>query len=186
MRIGTGYDVHRLAEDRKLIIGGVEIPYEKGLLGHSDADVLLHAIMDALLGAAALGDIGKHFPDSDPEYKGADSRMLLKKVGELLSEEGYVVENIDSTIIAQRPKMAPHIEQMRRNIADTLGLDISRVNVKATTEEGLGFTGNGEGISAQAVALLAGVENYIYDDIMRQQLAGNGGCSGCAGCSKNN
>lgn len=175
-----------MVEDRKLIIGGVEIPYEKGLLGHSDADVLLHAIMDALLGAAALGDIGKHFPDSDPEYKGADSRMLLKKVGELLSEEGYVVENIDSTVIAQRPKMAPHIEQMRRNIADTLGLDISRVNVKATTEEGLGFTGNGEGISAQAVALLAGVENYIYDDIMRQQLAGNGGCSGCPGCSKNN
>ena len=185
MRVGMGYDVHRLVENRDLIIGGVKIPYEKGLLGHSDADVLLHAIMDALLGAAALGDIGKHFPDSDPAYKGADSLMLLKKVGELLSEEGYVIENIDSTIIAQRPKMAPHIEQMRRNIADTLGLDISRVNVKATTEEGLGFTGTGEGISAQAVALIISVENYIYDDIARQQLMGSSsGCEGCRGCSK--
>ena len=185
MRVGMGYDVHRLVEDRDLIIGGVKIPYEKGLLGHSDADVLLHAIMDALLGAAALGDIGKHFPDNDPAYKGADSLMLLKKVGELLSEEGYVIENIDSTIIAQRPKMAPHIEQMRRNIADTLGLDINRVNVKATTEEGLGFTGRGEGISAQAVALIISVENYIYDDIARQQFAGSAsGCPGCGGCSK--
>ncbi|MGN1188394.1 MAG: 2-C-methyl-D-erythritol 2,4-cyclodiphosphate synthase [Lachnospiraceae bacterium] len=185
MRVGMGYDVHRLVENRDLIIGGVKIPYEKGLLGHSDADVLLHAIMDALLGAAALGDIGKHFPDSDPAYKGADSLMLLKKVGELLSEEGYVIENIDSTIIAQRPKMAPHIEQMRRNIADTLGLDISRVNVKATTEEGLGFTGTGEGISAQAVALIISVENYIYDDMARQQLMGSpSGCEGCRGCSK--
>lgn len=185
MRIGMGYDVHRLVEDRDLIIGGVKIPYEKGLLGHSDADVLLHAIMDALLGAAALGDIGKHFPDSDPAYKGADSLMLLKKVGELLCEEGYVIENIDSTIIAQRPKMAPHINQMRQNIADTLGLDVSRVNVKATTEEGLGFTGTGEGISSQAIALLTSVENYIYDDIARQQFAPAGGCAGCSGCSKN-
>lgn len=191
MRVGMGYDVHRLVENRDLIIGGVKIPYEKGLLGHSDADVLLHAIMDALLGAAALGDIGKHFPDSDPEYKGADSLVLLKRVGELLSEEGYVIENIDSTIIAQKPKMAPHIEQMRKNIADTLGLDISRVNVKATTEEGLGFTGTGEGISSQAVALIMSVENYIYDNIVRGQFissdntSGNAnGCAGCSGCSR--
>lgn len=191
MRVGMGYDVHRLVENRDLIIGGVKIPYEKGLLGHSDADVLLHAIMDALLGAAALGDIGKHFPDSDPEYKGADSLVLLKRVGELLSEEGYVIENIDSTIIAQKPKMAPHIEQMRKNIADTLGLDISRVNVKATTEEGLGFTGTGEGISSQAAALIMSVENYIYDNIARGQFissdntSGNAnGCAGCSGCSR--
>lgn len=191
MRVGMGYDVHRLVPERDLIIGGVKIPYEKGLLGHSDADVLLHAIMDALLGAAALGDIGKHFPDNDPAYKGADSLMLLGRVGEILSEEGYVIENIDSTIIAQKPKMAPHIEQMRRNIADTLGLDISRVNVKATTEEGLGFTGTGEGISAQAVALIMSVENYIYDNIVRGQFissdgpAGNaGGCAGCSGCGR--
>ena len=191
MRVGMGYDVHRLVPERDLIIGGVKIPYEKGLLGHSDADVLLHAIMDALLGAAALGDIGKHFPDNDPAYKGADSLMLLGRVGEILSEEGYVFENIDSTIIAQKPKMAPHIEQMRKNIADTLGLDISRVNVKATTEEGLGFTGTGEGISAQAVALIMSVENYIYDNIARGQFissdgpAGNaGGCAGCSGCGR--
>lgn len=191
MRVGMGYDVHRLVPERDLIIGGVKIPYERGLLGHSDADVLLHAIMDALLGAAALGDIGKHFPDNDPAYKGADSLMLLGRVGEILSEEGYVIENIDSTIIAQKPKMAPHIEQMRKNIADTLGLDISRVNVKATTEEGLGFTGTGEGISAQAVALIMSVENYIYDNIARGQFissdgpAGNaGGCAGCSGCGR--
>ena len=191
MRVGMGYDVHRLVPERDLIIGGVKIPYEKGLLGHSDADVLLHAIMDALLGAAALGDIGKHFPDNDPAYKGADSLMLLGRVGEILSGEGYVIENIDSTIIAQKPKMAPHIEQMRKNIADTLGLDISRVNVKATTEEGLGFTGTGEGISAQAVALIMSVENYIYDNIARGQFissdgpAGNaGGCTGCSGCGR--
>lgn len=191
MRVGMGYDVHRLVPERDLIIGGVKIPYEKGLLGHSDADVLLHAIMDALLGAAALGDIGKHFPDNDPAYKGADSLILLGRVGEILSEEGYVIENIDSTIIAQKPKMAPHIEQMRKNIADTLGLDISRVNVKATTEEGLGFTGTGEGISAQAVALIMSVENYIYDNIARGQFissdgpAGNaGGCAGCSGCGR--
>ncbi len=191
MRVGMGYDVHRLVPERDLIIGGVKIPYEKGLLGHSDADVLLHAIMDALLGAAALGDIGKHFPDNDPAYKGADSLMLLGRVGEILSEEGYVIENIDSTIIAQKPKMAPHIEQMRKNIADTLGLDISRVNVKATTEEGLGFTGTGEGISAQAVALIMSVENYIYDNIARGQFissdgpAGNaGGCACCSGCGR--
>ena len=154
MRIGTGYDVHKLVEGRKLIMGGVEIPYEKGLLGHSDADVLVHAIMDALLGAAALGDIGKHFPDTDPKYKGADSLMLMREVKRILSDEGYEIENVDSTIIAQAPKMKPHIEEMRQNIAEALSLDISQVSVKATTEERLGFTGRGEGISAQAVALI--------------------------------
>ena len=154
MRIGTGYDVHKLAEGRKLIIGGVEIPYEKGLLGHSDADVLVHAVMDALLGAAALGDIGKHFPDSDPKYKGADSLMLMREVRRILSENGFEVGNVDATIIAQAPRMSPHIDTMRRNIADALGIDVSQVSVKATTEERLGFTGRGEGISAQAVALI--------------------------------
>ena len=154
MRIGNGYDVHRLVENRKLILGGVEIPYEKGLLGHSDADVLLHAVMDALLGAAALGDIGKHFPDTDPRYKGADSIRLLEAVRELVKKEGYSVGNVDATIIAQQPKMRPHIERMRENIAKALETPVSRINVKATTEEGLGFTGNGEGISAQAVCLL--------------------------------
>lgn len=154
MRIGTGYDVHKLVEGRRLIIGGVEIPYEKGLLGHSDADVLVHAVMDALLGAAALGDIGKHFPDSDPKYKGADSLMLMREVRRILSENGFEVGNVDATIIAQAPRMSPHIDTMRRNIADALGLDVSQVSVKATTEERLGFTGRGEGISAQAVALI--------------------------------
>ena len=154
MRIGTGYDVHKLAEGRKLIIGGVEIPWEKGLLGHSDADVLVHAIMDALLGAAALGDIGKHFPDTDPKYKGADSLMLMREVRRILKENGYRIGNVDSTIIAQAPKMSPHIDTMRRNIAEALGRDVSQVSVKATTEERLGFTGRGEGISAQAVALI--------------------------------
>lgn len=159
MRIGSGYDVHRLTEGRKLIIGGVDIPYEKGLLGHSDADVLLHAIMDALLGAAALGDIGLHFPDSDPAYEGADSRALLREVGRLLGEKGYRVGNVDATIIAQRPKMRPHIGQMRNNIAADLGVLPDRINVKATTEEGLGFTGTGEGIAAQAVALIEETRN---------------------------
>lgn len=154
MRIGSGYDVHRLTEGRKLILGGVEIPYEKGLLGHSDADVLLHAIADALLGAAALGDIGRHFPDTDPKYKDADSRKLLAHVLGLISDNGYCIMNIDATIIAQKPKMAPYIEQMRRNIAETLRIAISQVNVKATTEEGLGFTGAGEGIAVSAVCLL--------------------------------
>ena len=154
MRIGMGYDVHRLTEDRKLIMGGVDIPYEKGLLGHSDADVLVHAIMDALLGASALGDIGKHFPDTDPAYKGISSIKLLKHVGELLKSNGFVIGNIDSTIIAQRPKMAPHIMQMRENIAAALHIDLNQINVKATTEEGLGFTGSGEGISSQAICLL--------------------------------
>ncbi|SEG24473.1 2-C-methyl-D-erythritol 2,4-cyclodiphosphate synthase [Eubacterium ruminantium] len=155
MRIGMGYDVHRLVADRKLILGGVEIPYEKGLLGHSDADCLLHAVMDALLGAAALGDIGKHFPDTDERYKGADSVMLLEEVKKMITEKGYSIGNVDATIIAQKPKMAPHIPEMRRIIADTLAIDIDQVNVKATTEEGLGFTGEGLGISCQAVALLA-------------------------------
>lgn len=154
MRIGMGYDVHRLVAERKLILGGVEIPWEKGLLGHSDADVLLHAIMDALLGASALGDIGKHFPDTDPSYRGISSMELLKRVAELLSEKRFRVQNIDATIIAQAPKMRPYIDSMRQNIAGALQIDCDRVNVKATTEEGLGFTGNGEGICAQAVCLL--------------------------------
>lgn len=154
MRIGSGYDVHKLAEGRDCIIGGVKIPYEKGLLGHSDADVLLHAIADALLGAAALGDIGRHFPDHDPQYKGADSRKLLSHVLDLILEEGYCIMNVDATIIAQKPKMAPHIDEMRKNIAETLQIDLKQINVKATTEEGLGFTGAGLGIAASAVCLL--------------------------------
>lgn len=154
MRIGLGYDVHKLVTDRKLILGGVEIPYEYGLLGHSDADVLLHAIMDSLLGASALGDIGKHFPDTDPKYKGISSIALLKEVGKLLYENGYKISNIDSTIIAQKPKMAPHIPLMRKNIANALNIDINQINVKATTEEGLGFTGEGLGISSQSICLL--------------------------------
>jgi len=154
IRIGNGYDVHKLVEGRKLIIGGVEIPYEKGLLGHSDADVLVHAVMDALLGAAALGDIGLHFPDSDERWKGADSIKLLRQVAELLKEAGYSPVNVDATIIAQAPKMRPHIDAMRGNIAGALGLPASAVNVKATTEEGLGFTGRGEGIAAMASALI--------------------------------
>lgn len=179
MRVGMGYDVHRLVPERDLIIGGVKIPYEKGLLGHSDADVLLHAIMDALLGAAALGDIGKHFPDNDPAYKGADSLMLLGRVVEILSEEGYVIENIDSTIIAQKPKMAPHIEQMRKNVAEALHIEVEQVNIKATTEEGLGFTGTGEGISSQAIASLDTIANYSY-----RVGPAEGGCAGCGGCMK--
>ncbi len=153
-RIGQGYDVHRLAEGRRLILGGVDIPYEKGLLGHSDADVLLHALMDALLGAAAMGDIGHLFPDSDPAYAGADSRALLREVARRLGEAGYAVGNVDVTLIAQRPKIAPYIPAMRRNIAQDLGIALDRVSVKATTEEGLGFTGSGEGMAAQAAALL--------------------------------
>ena len=154
MRIGHGYDVHRLVEGRKLIMGGVNIPSEKGLLGHSDADVLLHAIMDALLGAAAMGDIGKHFPDKDPQYAGADSMMLTRHVARLLRDAGYSIVNIDATVIAQAPKLAPHIPTMRQNIATALGIEIDRVSVKATTEERLGFTGDGSGISAHAVCLI--------------------------------
>lgn len=154
MRIGMGYDVHKLVEDRDLILGGVNIPYAKGLLGHSDADVLLHAIIDSLLGAAALGDIGKHFPDTDPKYKGVSSIKLLKFVGELLYKNNYKISNIDATIIAQRPKMSPYIQTMRENIAKALKIELDQINVKATTEEGLGFTGCGEGISSQSICLI--------------------------------
>ena len=154
MRIGHGYDVHRLVEGRKLILGGVDIPWEKGLLGHSDADVLLHALMDALLGAAALGDIGRHFPDTDERYRGADSMELLRQVCRILSEYDYTVGNVDCTVLAQRPKLAPYIPQMRENIASALEVSVDRVSVKATTEEGLGFTGEGLGIAAHAVALI--------------------------------
>lgn len=154
MKIGMGYDVHRLVEDRKLILGGVEIPYEKGLLGHSDADVLVHAIMDALLGAMGKGDIGKHFPDTDNKYKSISSLKLMAQLKELLTSEGYSIINIDSTIIAQRPKMAGYIEEMRTNIADVLNIEIKNINIKATTEEGLGFTGEGLGIASQAICLI--------------------------------
>lgn len=179
MRIGQGYDVHRLVEGRRLIIGGVDIPYEKGLLGHSDADVLLHAVMDALLGAAALGDIGQHFPDSDERYKGISSIALLKEVGKILQENGYMIENIDSTVIAQRPKLLPYRPQMAENIAAALGIEKEQVSVKATTEEGLGFTGTGEGISAQAIALLSSVADYAPED--RVGII-SGGCGGCPSC----
>lgn len=181
MRVGLGYDVHRLVEDRDLILGGVKIPYEKGLLGHSDADVLLHAIMDALLGAAALGDIGKHFPDTDPVYKGISSIKLLQHVGALLEQENYQIVNIDATIIAQRPKMAPHIPQMVKNVAKTLKLEENQVNIKATTEEGLGFTGTGEGISSKAICSLMPILAYIDEDV----TAARRPCEGCAGCQKN-
>ena len=173
MRIGMGYDVHKLVEGRDLIIGGVKIPYEKGLLGHSDADVLLHAVMDALLGAAALGDIGKHFPDTDPKFKGANSLELLKEVAMIIDKEHYVVENIDATIIAQAPKMRPYIDEMRINIAQALRIQMSQVNVKATTEEGLGFTGSGEGISSQAICLLS-----------KPIEGGDGGFARCTGCDR--
>ena len=154
MRVGMGYDVHKLVEGRDLILGGVKIPHTLGLLGHSDADVLLHAVMDALLGAAALGDIGKHFPDTDPQYKGISSIRLLEHVAKLIEEKGYIVENIDATIIAQKPKMAPHIPQMRANMAKAMGINESQLNIKATTEEKLGFTGREEGIASQAICLL--------------------------------
>ena len=175
MRVGTGYDVHRLTQGRDLILGGVNIPFERGLLGHSDADVLLHAVMDALLGAAALGDIGKHFPDSDPAYKGISSVTLLKKVGELLGEKGFLVENIDATVIAQAPNLRPYIDVMRENIAEALEMDSGCVNVKATTEEGLGFTGAGEGIAAQAVCMLTSPFDLTAREV-------SGGCGGCGGC----
>ena len=178
MRIGHGYDVHRLVEGRKLILGGVEIPYEKGLLGHSDADVIVHAIMDALLGAAALGDIGEHFPDTDEKYKGISSIELLQHVGGLLAENGFIIENIDSTIIAQRPKLLNYRPQMMENIAAALGIEKNQVCVKATTEEGMGFTGTGEGISAQAICLLSSVADFNIDDRMER----DGSCGGCPGC----
>lgn len=187
MRIGTGYDVHALTEGRPLVIGGVTIPYELGLAGHSDADVLLHAIMDALLGAAALGDIGAHFPDTDERYKGISSLKLLEEVRDLLAQEGYVVDNIDATIIAQRPKMRPYIEQMRQKIADTLEIEVSQVNVKATTEEGLGFTGRGEGISSQAVCLLSSAGDLIEGsrtvfDSEGEMIQNVRPCATCGGC----
>ena len=181
MKVGMGYDVHRLTENRNLILGGVKIPWEKGLLGHSDADVLIHAIMDALLGAAALGDIGQHFPDTDPAYEGISSVKLLEHVASLLEKKGYGVGNIDAVIIAQKPKLKEYRPQMVDNIAGALGIEKSRVNVKATTEEGLGFTGNGEGISSQAITLLTTVDNYCYD---REMMRG-AGCGGCSGCSAN-
>jgi 2-C-methyl-D-erythritol 2,4-cyclodiphosphate synthase len=182
MRIGSGYDVHKLAEGRDLILGGVKIPYEKGLLGHSDADVLVHAIMDALLGAAALGDIGKHFPDADPAYGGISSIELLKRVKSLIEDNLYFIENIDATVIAQKPRLAAHIPEMVRNIAEALGIEESRVNVKATTEEGLGFTGEGLGIAANAVCLIEGMMNYQFDVTPRSRAAI--GCEGCGGCPK--
>ena len=154
IRIGQGYDVHKLVEGRRLILGGVDIPYEKGLLGHSDADVLVHAVMDALLGAAALGDIGRHFPDNSDDFKNISSLILLDKVFHLLKDKGYTTINIDATVIAQRPKLASHIEDMRKNIANALQCDVDQINIKATTEEGLGFTGTGEGIAAQAACLI--------------------------------
>ena len=181
MRVGMGYDVHRLTAGRKLILGGVEIPYGKGLLGHSDADVLVHAVMDALLGAAALGDIGKHFPDTDPEYEGISSIRLLEHVGRLLDEKGYVIENVDATIIAQGPKMRPYIDQMRENIAEALKIETDQVNVKATTEEGLGFTGSGEGISSQAVCALERYLNYGSMDVTDAGPACGGCCARAAG-----
>lgn len=177
MRVGMGYDVHKLVSGRVLILGGVEIPYEKGLLGHSDADVLLHAVMDALLGAAALGDIGKHFPDTDPAYAGISSLQLLEYVGGLLEDACYMVDNIDATIIAQQPKMRDYIDTMRKNIADTLGLDMDQVNIKATTEEGLGFTGQGAGISAQAVCAVSS----LYDHMGAAEELPCASCNGCAG-----
>ena len=188
MRIGQGYDVHKLVEGRDLILGGVTVPYEKGLLGHSDADVLVHAVMDALLGAAALGDIGQHFPDTDPKYKGISSIALLKEVGALLEAEGYVIENIDATIISQRPKLAAYRPQMAENIAGALHLELNQVSVKATTEEGLGFTGSGEGISSQAITLLSHMRDFAADDrLAYRDDAYSGGCGGCPGCcgSKN-
>lgn len=176
MRVGLGYDVHRLVENRKLILGGVDISYEKGLLGHSDADVLLHAIMDALLGAAALEDIGKHFPDTDEKYKGISSIKLLEEVGKLLEDNLYVINNIDATVIAQRPKIGPYRDEMVRNIANALKIDENLVNIKATTEEGLGFTGNGEGISSQAIASIS---------LATENLYGAMNCSSCSGCKSN-
>ena len=190
MRVGMGYDVHKLVEDRELILGGVKIPYEKGLLGHSDADVLVHAIMDALLGAMALGDIGKHFPDTEEQYRGISSIELLKHVRTLIDQETYIIGNIDATIVAQRPKLAPHIPMMVENIANVLGVEKNQVNIKATTEEGLGFTGSGDGISAQAICLLNSVHNYAYNgqDSVAYEYDPNAQtaskCDSCPGCGK--
>ena len=180
MRIGSGYDVHRLTTGRELIIGGVHIPFELGLLGHSDADVLLHAIMDSLLGAAALGDIGLLFPDSDPKYEGADSLELLSEVGQRLTDEGYVIGNIDATVIAQKPKLRPYIDEMRQNISIALGILPSQVSVKATTEEGLGFTGSGEGIAASSVCLIESLREGSFT----AGIDSTRNCAGCSGCPK--
>lgn len=180
MRVGLGYDVHRLVEGRDLILGGVKVPHTLGLLGHSDADVLVHAIMDALLGGAALGDIGKHFPDTNPAYKGISSMKLLEHVGALLVENGYVIENIDATVIAQKPKLRPFIEAMEENIARVLGIHKNQVNVKATTEEGLGFTGKEEGISSQAICSLSG----LYEGSFGAADSEETGCQGCSGCKR--
>ena len=182
MRTGMGYDVHRLGEGRALIIGGVEIPYDLGLIGHSDADVLLHAIMDSLLGAAALGDIGKHFPDTDEKYRGISSMKLLAIVGDMLADEGFIIENIDATIIAERPKMRPYIDTMNANIAKALGIEKHQVNVKATTEEGLGFTGTGKGISAQSICLLSSASELTQMTVYPG--AACGACTGCAALSE--
>lgn len=181
MRVGMGYDVHKLVEGRDLILGGVKIPFEKGLLGHSDADVLVHAIMDSLLGAAAMGDIGRHFPDTDETYKGADSMQLLQRVGELLEEKLYIIENIDATIIAQKPKLATYIPEMREKIAKTLGIEEDQINIKATTEEGLGFTGTGDGISSQAICAIDTIRNY-YESMQENSSSD---CTGCSGCKWN-
>ena len=180
MRVGMGYDVHKLVENRKLILGGVEIPWEKGLLGHSDADVVVHAIMDALLGAAALRDIGRHFPDTDEKYKGISSMDLLCRVGAMLEEQMYVINNIDATIIAQKPKLLPYIDEMIANVAKVLNIQESQVNIKATTEEGLGFTSSLEGISAHAVCSITAALDILADDRMMTSS-----CSGCGGCPKN-
>lgn len=179
MRVGLGYDVHKLVEGRDLILGGVKIPFELGLLGHSDADVLLHAIMDALLGAAGLGDIGKHFPDTDPAYKGISSVKLLEHVRDLLEENMFVINNIDATVIAQKPKLRPYMEEMEEKIAKALRIEKNRINLKATTEEGLGFTGSMEGISSQAICSLTSIRDLMADD----RMAGSG-CAGCQGCKK--
>lgn len=181
MRAGTGYDVHRLVKGRKLILGGVEIPFELGLQGHSDADVALHAIMDALLGAAALKDIGFHFPDNDPAYEAVSSMKLLEETGRMLEKKMYVIENIDCTIIAQRPKLRPYIDRMIRNVAQVLRLDPDQVNIKATTEEGLGFTGTMQGIAAQAVCSISPALDLMPDD---RQAADGSGCAGCPGCHR--
>ena len=188
MRVGMGYDVHKLVENRDLIIGGVKIPHQLGLLGHSDADVLLHAIMDSLLGAAALGDIGRHFPDNDEKYRGISSLKLLEHVRELIEKEGYIIEYIDATIFAQKPKMAPHIPQMIENIASTLCIEKNQINIKATTEEGLGFTGKCEGISSQSIALLSSVSDMIDKTITvaDSESVDSARCAGCTGCSRGN
>jgi len=185
MRVGIGYDVHQLVEERDLILGGVKIPHEKGLLGHSDGDVLIHSMMDALLGAAALGDIGQHFPDDDMAYKGNSSLKLLKKVSKLLEENRFVIENIDSTIIAQSPRLKPYIQEMTENIAKVLEINIDQINIKATTEEGLGFTGKEEGISAQAICSLIKITNFSSFDVGESDYHEEASCSSCRGCPKN-